>query len=482
MKLDAAEPRIEIFKRFSYSTGADACFLASSFGLVADPWQARVAELWLAERKNGELVHAACGLSVPRQNGKNGVLEIVELYKMVSQGRRVLHTAHEVKTARKAFLRLKGFFETFPDLGALVKDVRKTNGQEAILLKNGGSCEFIARSKNSGRGFTVDDMIFDEAQELTDEQMEAQQSTNSAAPSGNPQDIYLGTPPGPSSNGTIFTRMRGEVLSGAAKSVCWTEFSIPDDTDPALAKRDYLKHVYKVNPALGSRIMLRAVEKELVMSAEGFCRERLGKWEPVSSVHAINMSVFEKRIISKADAPKRGRRVFGVRFSPDGALIGLAAALRPDDGGPVFVEALKVASVGDGTGWLVDFLVSRKDSTAAVVVDGKFGVGYFVQALRDGGFPARGIVVPTLSEVITAHSTFELMLGQGGFTTVRQSLVLDEVRAALKRPIGRDGGFGWQAPSGGSVVLLEAMTYALWGAKSTRRNPSRRVNGGVLII
>ena len=36
----------------------------------------------------------------------------------------------------------------------------------------GGAIEFIARSRGSGRGFTVDDLVCDEAQELTDEQLD----------------------------------------------------------------------------------------------------------------------------------------------------------------------------------------------------------------------------------------------------------------------------------------------------------------------
>jgi hypothetical protein len=70
------------------------------------------------------------------------VIEIRELFGMVELGEKFLHTAHEVKTARKAFKRLKHFFgdkandpnAKFPELNALVVEIRSTNGQEAILL------------------------------------------------------------------------------------------------------------------------------------------------------------------------------------------------------------------------------------------------------------------------------------------------------------------------------------------------------------
>src|SRR5690606_20537971 len=126
-----------------------------------------------------------CGLAVPRQNGKNGLLEMVELYKMVALGRKILHTAHPVPTSRKHFLRMLAYFDNpreYPWLVDQVARLRSANGQEAIILKNGGSVEFVSRSKNSGRGFTVDDVVFDEAQELDSDALEAILPTLSSAP------------------------------------------------------------------------------------------------------------------------------------------------------------------------------------------------------------------------------------------------------------------------------------------------------------
>jgi hypothetical protein len=127
---------------------------------------------------------------VPRQNGKNGVLEMRELFGMVGRGEKILHTAHQVKTAQKHFRRLKHFFgkkaddptAKFPELNALVTEIRNVNGQEAIFLSNGGSVEIVARSQGSGRGFTVDVIVCDEAQDMSDDDQEALLSTSSASP------------------------------------------------------------------------------------------------------------------------------------------------------------------------------------------------------------------------------------------------------------------------------------------------------------
>ena len=115
----------------------DAVEIAAAYGLVADAWQEEVLRAWLRRDSSGRWAAGRWGVAVPRQNGKNAVVEILELYVLTILGLRVLHTAHEVKTARKAFLRLASFFENereFPDLYGMAKSIRKANGQEAIFL------------------------------------------------------------------------------------------------------------------------------------------------------------------------------------------------------------------------------------------------------------------------------------------------------------------------------------------------------------
>jgi hypothetical protein len=194
---------------------------------------------------------------------------------MIVLGEKILHTAHEVKTARKAFLRLCSFFENprkYPELADLVRDIRKTNGQEAIILTNGGSVEFVARSKGSGRGFTVDVLVLDEAQELSDEAQEALLPTTSSAPLGNPQWIYTGTPPGPKAVGEVFTRLRADGVAGKDKRLSWHEWSLVGVVD-----LDDRANVAATNPAIGRRLNWDTpMAERAAMSDEGFARERLG--------------------------------------------------------------------------------------------------------------------------------------------------------------------------------------------------------------
>ena len=95
-------PRYRIAPAYRVTAGADAGTLGEAYGLKPDLWQQYVLDDWLATNTKGALLSGVCGLAVPRQNGKNAILEIVELFKATIQGRRILHTAQELKTARKA--------------------------------------------------------------------------------------------------------------------------------------------------------------------------------------------------------------------------------------------------------------------------------------------------------------------------------------------------------------------------------------------
>ena len=455
--------------------------LAAGYGLTPDEWQGEgVVYGWMARGVDGRLAAGRCGVAVARQNGKNGTVEIAQLHKMVLQGRKILHTAHEVKTARKAFQRLCSFFENerkYPELAELVKEIRRTNGQEAIVLTNGASVEFVARSRGSGRGYTVDDLFCDEAQEMTDEQLEALLPTIAAAPSGDPQIIFLGTPPGPNTPGEVFSRVRSDAVSGNAERLCWDEWSIPDEMPIEQAMEQWRDLAYETNPALGLRLSISTIADEsLAMSPDGFCRERLGQWQLAGAgLRAFAPSAWNALVGERVD----GVTSFGVKFTADGSGVALASAHRAP-GGMVFVEPLRQANLGEGIGWLVDELAELAPGAAQIVVDGKAGVGYLVNALRDAGVRNKRLVItPTLDQVIAAHSMFEQAVIAGALSHGGNAAFDEQVLAASKREIGKSGGFGWDAPEGGTVVSLDAATLAFWGAKTTSRRPGRKARVSV---
>lgn len=473
-------PRIALEPKSAYSDGEDAAILVSAYGFDLDPWQKQVINVWLGRDKNDKFTATSCGLSVPRQNGKNALLEVRELYGLVSMGEKLLHTAHEVKTARKAFNRLCGFFENerqYPELAAMVKTIRKTNGQEAIELKNEGSVEFSARSRGAARGFTVDSVIFDEAQELSDEQLEALLPTLAAAPSGNRQFIYTGTPPAPNSRGEVFCRTRKTALDKEDPSLAWHEWSVENLPDKNVSIDDLVRFSYEVNPALGYRITSDFVRKEaLQMSLDGFSRERLGWWQESLSTIAIAPQIWRETFIDPKDAPRGGIKTFGVKFSSDGVHVALAACRKTDDD-KFHVECVKTGIQNEGLQWIVDFLseTTRADETAAIAIDGKSGTGYLFNELSRV-YPRAALIVAGTKGVIDASSMFEQALREKNLThTNTDDGAQDEldlcVANAIKRPIGNDGGWSYD---GENSTPLESCALALYAAKITNRDPRRK--------
>lgn len=370
-------PRVRVIPRAVAATNEadDAIFLASAYGLVPDDWQQGILFGWLGRRADGKWCAGKCGLAVPRQNGKNGALEVRELFGMVVLGERFLHTAHEVKTARKAFKRLKHFFgekandadAKYPELNALVLEVRNTNGQEAIVLadvydddgnfvRSGGAIEFVARSKGSGRGFTVDVLVLDEAQDLQDDEIEALLPTVSASPLKNPQVIFLGTPPNADKGqtGEVFTRIRSS--AGTDERLCWIDFGAADGPMPDI---DDEAALWFHNPALYSgRLQVEVCNDErTILSDEGYARERFGWWgDPdASALSVVDVAEWANLVDRSTPMPSRAAVVIDVAPDRKWSTVGIGAA--GENG-----RTLVMVQTKPGTGTVVDSLTKMRDA------------------------------------------------------------------------------------------------------------------------
>lgn len=455
-----------------YTDGGDASDLVSALGMVPDEWQRMILDAWLGRDQFDKFTATQCGLSVPRQNGKNAILEMYELYHLVAIGSTMLHTAHEVRTARKSFLRLVGFFTDpkHPELSDMVASIRRTNGQEAIVLQNGGSIEFSARSKGASRGFTVDVVVFDEASFLSDEQMEAIMSTMAAAPLGNRQLVYTGTPPAPNLNCEVFGRVRKVALEKSDKRLSWHEWSV-EEAPEKTCFADILDYCYATNPALGIRLDEGFTESEYnTLSADGFARERLGWWTSEGQQALISADMWDKLAITE---PPDGKRAFGVKFSPDGSSVALALAVKPKEDRP-YVQIIKYESMREGTSWLAKYLVEAKDVTSIAVIDGKSHADALVAQMRESNYPRMAIYMPKSTDVIASATRFYNAVKEGDVTHYPQPAFDKVVTSSRKRPIGTNGGWGWDGIGDSDPTMIEAASLALWGVMTTKRDPRRK--------
>jgi hypothetical protein len=432
--------------------------MASRYGLTPDGWQEDVLSDWLGRRRDGQWAAATCGLAVPRQNGKNGIIEVRELYGMAILGEKFLHTAHEVKTARKAFIRIASFFENereFPELASLVLDIRKTNGQEAILLKNGGGVEFIARSRGSGRGFTVDVLVCDEAQDLSDEELAALLPTISAAPLGNPQVIVTGTPPDPLKlgHGEVFRRVRADGEAKRDARLAWTDYGAADgplpDVDDTAA---WVVH----NPAMGIRLAMQEVERERgLMSAETFARERLGYWGDPKGIGGPFAPGAWGRCSVEVDEPPVPAAL-GVAADVDQVWLSLGAA----SGGelPHLGAVLRVRVDQQLPHFVSEVARIQSELHCPVVVDVKGPASFIIEDLEAAGVEVtRG----GLDDYVQACS--DMKAGVESVPAGVEHSHYDELDMAVAVAGWRTAGdrkvFARKA---GEISMLEAVTWAMW--------------------
>ena len=475
-KIGRQTPRILYARDHEHTDGPDAGELSASYGLVPDEWQQLCLNNMLATDEYGTYLHQTCGALVPRQNGKNGLIEMLEFYKPIVQGRKVLHTAHQVKTSYKAFDRLCEFYDekrataerSFPEIYAEVDYIRKTNGQEAIFLKNGGSIEFIARSKRSGRGFTVDDVICDEAQYMTDDELAALSPTMAAAPSGDPQTYFFGTPPEPGEPGTVFKNIRDGAVKQDNETLAWLEWSAATDRY-ARHKREW----YKANPALGIRIsekFLAAESKK--MQPEDFAREYLCYWAADAGDVALNPENWHAA--KTTSPPTEGIVSYGVRFNYRGSYVAIAAA-RKDKDKPIHGEVIYHKNMNEGVAWIADFLADRANDAATIVIDGLSGADDLELELHKRGVSKAVIQRAKTGEVITANSMLLNALVEKTVTHFGQEGLDESALKARRRPIGKAGGWGFVGSDDLDVSPIEAFALAHWGARTSKRKPGRRM-------
>ena len=434
-----------------------------------DPWQQGLVSGALGKRADGLYAAGIGGVvaSIPRQVGKTYTIgSLCFALAMVTPGSLILWTAHRTRTHAETFGSMAGMAER-PAIKPFVESVRRANGEQAIVFKNGSRILFGARESGFGRGFAkVDVLIFDEAQILTEKAMEDMVPATNAAPNG--LVFMIGTPPRPSDPGEVFRMRREAALSGDDPDVMYVELSADKDANP-----DDRAAWRKANPSFPHRTGEGAIlrMRKLLGSVESFKREGLGIWdERQRGKRAFAPGAWGAR---RADAPSVGVRSLAVKFSPDGANVALAGAVKAGDG-VVHVEAIRQAPMSEGTQWLVDFLVERKSAVAQIIVDGKAGAGYLVNALRSEQVGKSVLMVPSVEQVVSAHSMLDRAVVHGEVSHSGQPDLDLEAEGAVRREIGKAGGFGWaSADVDGSTTLLDAVTLAFFAAKTSKRVPGR---------
>jgi hypothetical protein len=377
--------------RFSDSRAEDVFEMADLTGFELDPWQRLVVEGACGVRADGKWASKEVGVNVPRQNGKGGILELIEVTALFTWHEQlVIHSAHEFITSQKHFDRVWSLVESTPELLQRVVRQRplRSHGHEGFKLVDGCQIEFRTRTKGGGRGFSCDRLILDEAMFLPESAMGALLPTMRARP--NPQIWYTGSAVDQEvhTDGLVFTRVRNRALE-RAPDLSYFEWSLPYDHPNDIPDDEYSSEeaMRRSNPAFGIRIFREHFEMELAALDRRTAAVELygvGDYPDPTGEEDRPISVEQWLACQDEDSHIVGPVCFGFDVSPE-RRTSIAAAGRNQDG-RWHVEVIEKLP---GTGWLptrlYDLVVAHEPQ--AIVAD-KIGPGAStISKLEDLGVP-----------------------------------------------------------------------------------------------
>lgn len=432
------------------SLGGPVVELVAACGLKLDDWQSWVLEQALRVDRRDRWSAFEVGLIVPRQNGKNAIVEALELAGLVLWPRMfgrpwvASHSAHKFSTASEHFLRMQQLIEANGDVRKLVKTVHTANGKESITMHDGSRLKFIARTRGASRGATDDLIVFDESFDLSAAAVGAMLPSLSARP--NPQVWY--TSSAPHHDSTILHRLRDRAVQAVPGKLAHFEWCNDPNVEPH--DRDAWA---RANPALGIRISEEFIEGEqAAMPADEFARERLGVAQTADDFH----SVLPFSAWAACEDPRSGvdaPAAIALDVSPERSWATFAiAAARHDD--RVHVEAIDRR---EGTAWIVPRAVELSSRYGLpIVVDPRSPAGGTIAELLAAGVQ---VVEVSGQELTQACAAFQDAVLNGRIAHIGQVPLTAAVAGAAARHVGE--AWAWSRVSSQvDISPLVAVTLA----------------------
>lgn len=432
---------------------------AESIGIAMDPEQRRDIDVMASFGPGGRWLTLETAIIEGRQNGKTKsvllpiALADLFLFPPPPDPDRIIWTSHLMKTSLDTFGRVKQLIEGNAAMSRRVKEIVEAKSEQAIVMMDGSTFEFLARTAGGGRGLSMcKRIVFDEALFLRVDAMGALIPTMRAHP--NPQLGYGSSAGRPDSDHLRSLQARGR--RGGDASLTLIEYRADGSWEnPGCVQGRRCSHLYgvegctldderqwrKANHAIDRGRMgvqfLRAETRALRQTPEGVLesgREMLG-WEESGEDPGTRPILAEDWKATGVDPVTfpvpSGPPVFFLDVAPNGRSASIASAALSDNG----VPHLELAAHRAGSDWLIARAVELKTNHP----DAKFGgtkvggVGALVPKLA-----AAGIELELFTEIEFARGCVHLanLAATKAFTHAEDELLTAALAGVAVRPVG----------------------------------------------
>lgn len=168
-----------------------------------------------------------------------------------------------------------------------------------------------------------------------------------------------------------------------------------------------------------------------------------------------------------------GKTAYGIKFSADGSLVALCGAVCPESE-EARISLIEIKSTDRGIQWLADWLNQRYKTASCVVIDGRNGVDFLIEKIAPVWKYKQSIIRPSAKDVIASVSQLEQEINEQTVTWYKyQEILAESAVTSVKRQISGGWGFG-----GDNSTPIEAAALALWGCRTSKRNPNRKMRIG----
>lgn len=423
------------------------------------PWQQYVVDVALeVDPRTEQLAYQEIGLTVPRQSGKTTVWLALMVHRALGFGppagprQNILYTAQTRNDARK-----KLEDEHLPILSAspLKKlfRARMTNGNEAILWRNGSKHGITSNTEKAGHGDTLDLGVLDEAFAQVDDR--AEQAMKPAMVTRRNAQFGWTSTAGTAASTYLLSKVelgRAVVENELGTGICFFEWSADPDADPA----DPATWVGCM-PAYGLTALPEAVANfQRTMKPNEFRRAFLN----IADTEAAPEQVIPAetwRALADAKSSALDPVAFAADVTParDAGAIAVAGA-RKD--GRMHAEVIDARR---GVDWIVPRLMELREkwSPCVVVVDAAGPAGSLIVPLEREGVE---VYKPSAREAAQACGQLYDAATSDALRHLDQAELNSALAGAARRPLG--DAWAWaRKTSSSDISPLVAVTLAMYG-------------------